>query len=173
MSQNGVMEYDETREENSATYCYLCSATVDANGLATAAGGEDCTELQGHCECCGAAEQLDPRTQAEEVVGFLARWAIDDPIACLCTLISIQQPGLSCRNISEMLNIPKTTINTAQANAGNYIDGLAGILGRRTASALSQQARRAAEASEQVHVDQCEMFPEFDSEKVEPKENPV
>lgn len=143
-----VMQYDEDRLENAQGYCALCDAVIDPAGLAIAAGGEDFSGIPGHCENCGAAED-HPDSDADKPIDFLARFCDADPIACLCTLMAIQNPAAPCRWIAARTGISKTVINAAQMRAGQYIDGLEGVVGRKTAAAIAQRARRAAEGIEE------------------------
>jgi len=150
------MPYDETRTENAAAYCPLCDAPTDSSGLALSAGGEDLSDSPGHCEGCGAERDAAPGGSSAgaailahaccvEAVGFIARWAGEDPVACAVALIGIAHPSTSCRDIAARIGLPKTTVNAAQVRASQYCGQITSILGRNTAAAIAQRARRALE----------------------------
>ena len=134
MSRAGVMEYDDTRIENSQCYCEMCGADVNADGLVIE------NEIQ----------HSDLERGALKAFEFMVRWAMDDPLCCIVGLLSMGEIVPSCRNISERVGASKTTINAAQMRIEQYAPEIAGIAGRHTAAALSQQARRAFEHREEI-----------------------
>lgn len=128
-----ALEYRETAAANAGTYCALCGAEINPDGLA-----KETAHMQ-----TDALREL-----AEKAVNFLARFQFDDPDACAVTLHMLHRPGDSCRDIARHINRPKTAVNEAVRRAEAYLPELGGLLGRRKAVSIAQQTRRAAEAAQ-------------------------